>query len=379
MIDYQISKGMILALDAFRGHDLEEYYYLVEPLTEFVSRDRDSDLEALNKLVIAILGARPETTKTTQAEPSVTVQFLADQIKPWIEDIRQTLFHSKSAPFSRIKDAEIWWNKANKRTDEWVKRSREWGKRVNECEACWQAELEKYPLMRNRLFFKDEIPTWRAWRAFCKEGIPVDVLPQEELPQLDEINRYVESLEAGEPPEQDKQSRAYIVLLHDIIDIVKVTGFTMESVKMCILADASPVLPPFTFGIHRETHSLPSGISLLNRFARVTIRGELTFDDLRSLYRGIRRELGIKRSKRPTTKHSQLYEMVQQKGAIPSGKGTVAFWRSVMKEWNDLHKQDKYNRWQDVKGAYERIIARFERRIITKEAQKNERTRRKEG
>ncbi len=352
-----------MGLEAFRGHDPEEYSALVEPLSEFVFSNNFYNLSEVNKLVKAILAARPETT-TMEIEPSVTAQLLADQIKPWIEDIRQTLFHSKSAPFSRIEDAEIWWDKAARRSDEWGKRVDEWSKRVDEWrkrrdewEARWQAMLKKYPLM------KEGIETWASLR---KQGIPVELPTQEEWRQLDEINRYVKSLEVGEPPEQDEQGKVYAALLDDILEIVKVTGFTVKSVKMYILADASPVLPPFTFGILRETHSLPSGISLLNRFARVTIRGELTFEDLRSLYRGIRRELGIKRSKRPTTKHLQLYEMIRRRGDIPSRKGTVAFWKSIMKEWNDLHRQDKYKTWKGVKSAYERIIAQFERRITTK-------------
>jgi hypothetical protein len=71
--------------------------------------------------------------------------------------------------------------------------------------------------------------------------------------------------------------------------------------------------------------------------------------------------------------------MVKRRGSMPNRKGTVAFWRSVMKEWNDLPRQDKYNRWQDVKGAYERIIAQFERRIVTKGGKNHERTHNQES
>jgi hypothetical protein len=366
MIDRQTVRQMIIELEAFRGHEPEEYYPLVEPLSEFVFNNRFRNLFEVNKLVKAILIARPETT-TREIEPSVTAQLLADQIKPWIEDIRQTLFHSKSAPFSRIEDVEIWWDEAEKKVGEWHKRVDEWHKRVDErlsrmkeWGALWQAMEERYPLI------KDGIKTWAELK---RQGISVDLPKHEEIHQLiEQAHAFDHTLEVGEPPEQDEQVKLYGALLDDILEIVKVTGFTAKSVKMYILVDASPVLPPFTFGILRETHLLPSGISLLNRFARVTIRGDLTFENLRSLYRSIRRELGIKRSKRPTTKHLQLYEMVRRRGGIPSQRGTVAFWESVMKEWNDLHRQDKYKTWKGVKLAYERIIAQLERRITTKEA-----------
>jgi uncharacterized protein YdcH (DUF465 family) len=365
MIDYQTTREMITRLEAFRGHDLEEYHHLVEPLAEFVFSIKLYNLEAVNKLAEAILPASQETT-TMEIEPTVSARLLADQIKPWIEGIRQTLFHSKTAPFSCFEDAKIWWEEAIERSDEWAKRAEEWQKRaeekikrVKEWDAHWDAMCEKYPHLN------EDIETRTALR---KQGIPVEVPTHNEYQQLDNLRYYVDSLEVGEKPEQDAQYEVYSALLDEIIKINVVTGFTMKSVRAYILADTLPVLPTFTFGIHTETHSLPDGTSLVNRSARVRIRGELTFEDLRSLYRGIRRELGIKRSKRPTTKHLQLYEMVQQKGDIPSGKGTVAFWESVMKEWNNLPKQDKYNTWKGVKMAYERIVAQFERRITTKEA-----------
>ena len=325
MVDKQQIKEWVIGLEAFRGHEPEEYYYLVEPLTKFVSNNGFRKMDGMNELVKAILTARPETT-TTEIEPSVTAQLLADQIKPWIEDIRQTLFHSKSAPFSRIEDVRIWLDEAVKRYDEWHKRYAEW--------------LERPSLIKEGMTFTEYVRS-----------------------------NYSE-LVVEEPTQQDEQVKVLLTLMDKAQEIARVTGFTVTSLEMYILADTSPVRPPpFTLRILEETHSLPSGTSILNRFARVTIRGELTFEELRSAYRGIRQELGIKRSKRPTTKHLQLYKMVRRRGDIPSRKGTVAFWKSVITEWNDLHPQDKYKTWKGIKLAYERIIAQFERRITTKGGQ----------
>lgn len=363
MFDYQTAQVMITRLEAFKGRDIDECSSLIPALSEFVYKTHFLNLFEVNKLAEAILAVRPETTPM-EIKPSVTAQLLADQIKPWIEDIRQTLFHSKSAPFTRVEDAEIWCDEAKKRIDEWGKRADEWRgrtdewrRRRDEWEARWQAMHEKYPLI------KESIETWAALR---KQGIPVDLPTREEWQQLDRIELSLKSLEVGEPPKLDEQVKVYIALLDKILAIAKVTGFTWKSVRMHILVDAPPVLPPFTFSILKETHPLPSGTSFLNRFARVTIRGDLTFEELRSLYRSIRRELGTKRSKRPTTKHLQLYQMVRKRGGIPSRKGTVTFWKSVMREWNNLHPQDKYKTWKGVKLAYDRIIAQLERRITTK-------------
>ena len=357
MQDYQTAKRFIIALEAFKGHDPEEYHPLVEPLSQFVFNNSFYNLEVVNELVKAMLGARTET-RATEIEPSVTAQLLADQIKPWIESIRQTLFHSKTAPFSRIEDAQAWCDEAKKRNEEWHKRAEEWRKKAGERDrelAEWRKVLGEWRNEINAINEDAHLPEQVRLQLSRKFG---------ELPTLEHL---------PEPPKLDSQVETYFALGEQALEIYKATGFTYASVEMYILADASPVLPTFTVRILRETHSLPSGASILNRFARVTIRGELTFEDLRSLYRSIRRELGIKRSKHPTAKHLQLYNMIRKRGDIPSREGTVKFWVSVMKEWNDLHPQDKYKTWKGVKLAYERIIAQFERRITTKEAQ-HERT-----
>ena len=177
MFDYQTAKEIIIGLEAFRGHGPEEYYHLVEPLSQFVFNNKFYNLPEVNKLAKAILATGPETT-TIEAKTSVTAQLLADQIKPWIEDIRQKLFHSESAPFSRIEDAQIWWDDAEKkidewckRVDEWHKRADEWYKRRDEWGARWQAMLDKYPLLDKGV---------KTWAALKKQGAPVELPTQEE-------------------------------------------------------------------------------------------------------------------------------------------------------------------------------------------------------
>jgi len=359
---------LVIGLEAFKGHNADEYSFLIRPLSEFVYNNRFFNLPEIDRLARVILN---EATQVNQAEtthaktkPSVTTQFLADRIKPWIEDIRQTLFHSKSTPFDSIEDAQRWCDGAKKGIDEWYRRADEWHRRVDEWTkrkdewgAHWQAIRKKYPLMMEGN---------KKWAALRKQGIPVDLPTRDELRQLDEIQLSLESLKPGESPKSDEQANIYAILWDKIIEVVKATGFTTASVKMHILANTPLVLPSLSYGIIDRTHSLPSGASIVNRFARVTIRSDLTFEDLRSAYRSIRRELGITRSKSHTTKHLQLYQMIRGRGRIPSRKGTVTFWKSVMGEWNNLHPQDKYKTWKGVKLAYDRIIAQLERRITTK-------------
>lgn len=307
-----------------------------------------------------------DMSKQTESEPTpreyLSEKYLVGLIVPWVQDIRQALFHSKSAPFSRIEDAETWWNEAKKRTDEWSKGVDEWCKRVDEWykirdewEAHWQAMLVKYPLLDKSI---------KTWAALKKQGVPVDLPTRQEREGLNEIKLSLQSLEVGEPPEQDEQVKVLKALVRKILKIYKVTPFTVGSMKMYILADVPPVVPTFTFRILKETHSLPSGTSFLDRFAIVTIRDELTFEDLRSLCRSIRRELGIEGSRSPTPKHLALYEMVKEKGTILSGKGTVASWKSLKDEWNKNYPGQQYKEWRCAKIAYDRLCQKMNDRFL---------------
>lgn len=371
MVDSQTARHLITGLEVFRGRGADEYGFLVGPLSEFVYRNEFLNLPEIDRLARAILteathADRAETTHT-QTKPSVTAQFLADQIDPWIKDIRQTLFRSKSAPFNRIEDAQTWCDEAKKGIDEWRKRLDEWRKRGDEWRARWKAMRKKYPLI------EESIDTLEAWRKlgqalgirWSAKGIPGDFPTQEELQEeLWQLNEFERSLKS--PPELDEQTKVYFALVDKMLEIIKVTGFTFTSVEMYILANASPVLPPLSYGIIDRTHSLPSGTSVVNRFARVTIRSDVTFEGLRSAYRSIRRELGITRSKSHTTKHLQLYQMVKRRDSIPSGKGTVAFWESLRHEWNRRYPKAKYTTWKGVKAAYDRLCRKMGDRFQAK-------------
>ena len=351
MIDNQTARELIVRLEAFKGRDADKYSFLVEPLSEIVYQNQFFNLRDIDGLAEAILAKVPPTgrreTTHTETKPSVTTQFLADQIKPWIEDIRQTVFRSKSAPFNHIEDAQIWWDDARKGVDEWYSRLDEWDSRVDE----WDSRVDEWDKKRRGGWGSP----WLAMRKrypLIKKDIDIDMWKT--LP-LDHPAR----LEAGEPPELDEQAKAYGALLDPIIKVCEATGFTVASVIMHILANASLVLPPLSYGITDRTYSLPSNSSIRKRFATITIRSDVTFEELRSAYRSIRRELGITRSKSHTTEHLQLYQIVRERGSIPSGKGTVAFWKSVMQEWNKRYPKAKYTTWKGVKVAYDRLCKKM--------------------
>ena len=359
MIDNQTTRGLIASLEAFKGRDADEYRFLFGPLEEIMYQNQFYNLRYIGRLAEAILAnvtptGRRETTHT-ETKPSVTTQFLADQIKPWIEDIRQTLFYSRSAPFNRIEDAQTWWDDLIKRFNEWHSRLDEWHSRVDE----WHRRMDEGDEWRKRREQRHD--PWGMeglWSVMRKKypqiSMSIDMDEWKKLP-LDHPAR----LEAGEPPELDEQVMVLTTLVDPIFEVSKATDFTLASVTMHILANAPLVLPPLSYGIIDRPYSLPSGSSIRKRFATVTIRSDVTFEELRSAYRSIRRELGITRSKSHTTKHLQLYQIVRERGNVPRGKGTVAFWESVRHEWNERYAKPKYTTWKGVKAAYDRLYRKM--------------------
>jgi hypothetical protein len=366
MIDYQTAREVAARLEAFRGRDVDEYSFLIRPLSEFIYRNGFSNLPEINKLAEAILAGAtyaPETPHT-ETKPSVTAQFLADLIRPWIENIRQTLFHSKSAPFNSVGDTQAWWDEAERGIDEWQKRVDEWRKgadeyhrAMDEWKALFQAVEEKYPLLVKGTIEERLVAP------------PSDLPTHEEYQQLDEKAAAVDAIKVGEPPELNEQGKAYGALLDNIYEIAKLTGFTAESVEMYILADALPVLPALMLGIVKETRPVPFGTTIPTYFARVTIRDDLTFEELHSAYRRVRRELGLKRSKPFTAKHLQLYQLVRKKGGPVRGEGSVAFWESINRDWHN----DKCKTWEGARRAYDRLEKKLSNRYLAKETKEEER------
>jgi hypothetical protein len=331
---------------------------------------RQAHTEELNKLVEDLLSAKPKIM-SIEIEPSITGELLADRIRPWVEDIRQKLFHSRSAPFRSVTDAKKWLNAVNrtigewhKRGDEWHKKADEWEKKADEYEKrsdefhnYWQAILETYPHLTGGI---------EKWWLMKEQGIEVELPTEAERQKLHELGLAMESQkpkigEVGDPPERDEEIKIYDALTDSMFEIDKVIDFTWKSLEMYILADALPILPAFTVSIIRKPHSLPSGVTLSNRFASITTRGNLTDKDLRSLYQTIRRELGIKHLRQLRAEDLQLYKMVAQRGRISKGRGEIVkFWKSIKDQWNIEHPDNPKKTWKGFQGHYKRIISRFE-------------------
>jgi len=58
--------------------------------------------------------------------------------------------------------------------------------------------------------------------------------------------------------------------------------------------------------------------------------------------------------------HLELFRLVKDKGGPPKGKGTVAFWKSVLEDWKRRYSKTNFKHWKSVQMAYDKMISRLE-------------------
>jgi len=306
---------------------------VVDILNDFISHERGYLMSDIPKVIQAaggplgaLLAERDNIGGGTELKSIrqdwLPSEFLIDLITPWVEDVREVLFGSKMAPFSSEEQAIRWFGEVREKSSEWERQQ--------------DAFFKKYPVMSAP--WGKEVPHGHTpWLASKHEEYP-------RLPRLVQTN---------------------IDLFYKAGEIDEATGFDFFSIVMYILANIKPVLPCFKLHTQEEVKKLPQGKDLVNRSVRVTIRGELSPDEWRSLYRDIRRELRLKRTKAFNEKHLEIYRMVQQRGSPPKQRGMgTAFWESVRVEWNKGHPEDAYSTWREVKQVYCRLYNRLKGRYL---------------
>ncbi len=82
----------------------------------------------------------------------------------------------------------------------------------------------------------------------------------------------------------------------------------------------------------------------------------MDYKEINSLYKSIKKDLGIKdKTKKITAKDLETYRLVQELSGVPNKK-RVEFWRGVMIQWNSGHPEDKYKTWKGIQIRYKRLM-----------------------
>jgi len=323
---------------------------IVLSLADYMYKQQEKGGEWLNNLVDSLWAYQAGNKDTDGKQPPIsltpdvllTSDFLAEKITPWVELVRTELFSSPRIPFTNLKDAE-----------DWILSHRD----------------NRQPPPRKSL---DDPPTYRSLVYVGHDGDyrVTDILepfpPTWPVPQL-----------RGRASDYSPLNW----LENEIRLMYEATGFNQPSLVQFILVGTPPIVPRYWIGALPYYRPIPPGPDHkgfqdeLLRVSYVDIRiwaQDFTFEELREVYNSYRELLQLKKHKLREGKelvksHWEIYQLVKERGGLPKGKGKVAFWESVKGEWNELHPHDKYNTWKGVKLAYDRIMARLERRVTPKE------------
>jgi hypothetical protein len=314
-----------------QGQDVE---YAAKVLADYISSGGKTG-PYLNDIAKSLLANQPSAkrneTTTTKLTPDslLTSDYLAYLLNPALKIIRKQIFGSEEVPFTNYDEA-IKWIESQEASDEEFEYPE-----GNKPELCKVLENGNKILSQ-----RQDVSPLSLFLPHATSGRPHSVYPRKGS-DLSRVIRVANGISAQ-------------------------IGLTPISVVMYIIADIKPVLPAYSCGGTEALIILPTEngkIEYGRRQLDITINTELSFNELLALYNSVRRFLGVTKNKTLSSKHLELYQIVQRHGSPPKRKGTVSFWNSVKDEWNNANPSDQYGSWKAVKIAYDRIIQKLNGRF----------------
>jgi hypothetical protein len=303
-----------LALDLAKNLSTIKEHHLqgspmVERLAHFILANNFRDMESLNELVEGLMAARAPSENDYYAltpESLLLNNLLAEDLKPWAEKLRRKFFGKVEAPYGTYDEAAQW--------------------------------IINYAAPGRPIIVDSN---------YLKGGHTL-------YAEVNYDNYRIVVANIGSPLEK------IISASHELVEELQI-GLDWNSLIFFVLADIPPFIPPLEVEIDIRDLILPSGRKICSRQATAKIRVGFNLNNLRELYNELRRDLHLTKKKGLDERHLQLCKLVQRKGRTPKGKGTVAFWTSVMQAWNELYPDHQYKNWKGAKIAYERLIGKINR------------------
>lgn len=165
-----------------------------------------------------------------------------------------------------------------------------------------------------------------------------------------------------------KEGSKIYEFVKEINKAVRVTRLEKVSLISYILLDAKPFLLPYEITSEISAWNTPAEgggfYSLRKEKVTVDIYSDLTFGEWKQIYGHIKKLFGNKKGRVLEQRHLELYHMVENKGFPPVRRGVTAFWKGVLAEWNESHKESQYSSWKEIQRAYDRMIERVTTRLF---------------
>jgi hypothetical protein len=143
------------------------------------------------------------------------------------------------------------------------------------------------------------------------------------------------------------------------------TGLPPDSLTGHVLTDGMPLLPRVRRTNHDTYTRLPSGEQAHLRSVTLTFRtADLSFEELRTLYNGVKDYMGGSGAQAPDFEDYELWKLVQGKGGPPEAyNGVRGYWQEVLGEWNRRHPDKApLKSWEGLQKRYRRVCRRLDTR-----------------
>lgn len=145
-------------------------------------------------------------------------------------------------------------------------------------------------------------------------------------------------------------------------EIADGTSVSHSSLIMHILANTGLICPSFKLKTSASSKQLPSGSEVVMKTIEIAFQDTLSYRDMGRVYRYVKSDFGLRRSRKVKKEHLELFLLVRERG-IPQETSKTTFWTDIMEEWNRKHLKHKYNTWKAVNMAYNRIVKHRKERL----------------
>ena len=256
----------------------------------------------------------------------LTSEFLADKIIPWIEEVRKKIFGSPNPPFDW--DGAVEWIESEAKKGYEKKMPKELRNEIKEI----SMKSSKYYM---NIFRKRHLLPYAKKNDEWEHNVPVNG------PKLE-------------------------LLEHETRSMAKATGFGQQTLVIHVLSGIKLLVPRVYITTSLHLHKLSEQETLSRREIILKIRAkDFTFRELQRIYRMIRKEINLEKDKALNSRHLRIYNLITELGMPPSRgqPGHWKFWNTAQKKWNKKYPDHKYEYWQGIRGAFERIIAKLEKNL----------------
>jgi hypothetical protein len=143
--------------------------------------------------------------------------------------------------------------------------------------------------------------------------------------------------------------------------IAQHTGLPQDALVIHLLTGLKPLRSRAQMKTTRHVRTLPSGEQITLNEATVAFRAQdLTYKEIRSVYKSVREHVGGKGTKGLEHKDVEIWKLVQELGGPPQqhgGKGP--FWKQVLECWNHEHPDEPYTSTNWAKNHYFKAAKRL--------------------